>query len=129
MTGRNQFRQPGFWNSNLGIYKTFKITERTNLQFRSEFYNLFNHSNYYVQTGALNNVSGFGADAFATTSNPATAGQVAQQNFTNGQVEFVNAAGAGVPYTLIGKKGNSNINTIGSLGERRFIQLALRLTF
>ena len=130
MTSRNYFRQPGYWNSTLGIFKTFKVTEKTKLQFRAEFYNLFNHSNYYVQTGALNNVSGFGADAYATTSNPATAAQVASINgSTIGAPEFLDAAGNGIPYTVVGKKGNQTINNFGSLGERRFIQLALRLTF
>lgn len=129
MTSRNFFRQPGFWNSNLGFYKTFAIGERFRLQFRSEFYNLFNHSNYYVQAGALNAVNGFGSDAFATLSNPATAGQVASVGAVVGQPEFLNSAGAGIPYTVIGKKGNPNFNTFGSLGERRFIQMALRLTF
>jgi len=135
MTSRNYFRQPGFWNSNLGVFKNFKVTERVKMQFRAEFYNLFNHSNYYVQTGALNNVSGFGADAYATTLNPATGSQVANINCittatcTIGAPTFTNAAGAGVPYTVIGKKGNQTINNFGSLGERRFIQLALRVTF
>jgi Carboxypeptidase regulatory-like domain/TonB dependent receptor len=135
MTSRNYFRQPGYWNSNLGIFKNFKVTERVRMQFRTEFYNLFNHSNYYVQTGALNNVSGFGADAYATTLNPGTASQVANINCittatcTIGAPTFTNAAGAGVPYTIIGKKGNQTVNNFGSLGERRFIQLALRITF
>jgi outer membrane receptor protein involved in Fe transport len=135
MTSRNYFTQPGYWNSTLGVFKNFRVTERVKMQFRAEFYNLFNHSNYYVQTGALNNVSGFGADAYATTLNPATASQVANINCvttatcTIGGLEFTNAAGAGVPYTVIGKKGAQTINNFGSLGERRFIQFALRLTF
>src|SRR5262249_22005636 len=135
MTSRNYFRQPGYWNSNLGVFKNFKVTERVKAQFRAEFYNLFNHSNYYVQTGALNNVSGFGADAYATSLNSATASQVVDINCvttatcTIGAPTFLNASGVGVPYTLIGKKGNQTINNFGSLGERRFIQLALKITF
>jgi hypothetical protein len=34
-----------------------------------------------------------------------------------------------VPYTLIGKKGNPNANLFGSFGERRNMQLAIRVTF
>jgi hypothetical protein len=45
MLGRNYFRGPGFWNMNVGIYKNFHLTERFNLQFRSELYNAFNHAN------------------------------------------------------------------------------------
>ena len=58
MTARNAFREPGVWTMNMGITKTFKVTERVNMQFRSEFYNLFNHSNYYVQTGNLDTYGG-----------------------------------------------------------------------
>ena len=51
MNGRNAFRGPGYWNINLGIYKSFFLSERFTLQFRGEFYNLFNHANLYVQNG------------------------------------------------------------------------------
>ena len=46
---RNQFWGPGYWNINMNFYKNFKLTERFNLQFRGEFYNIFNHHNMYVQ--------------------------------------------------------------------------------
>lgn len=45
MSGRNRFKGPGTWNVDLGIYKNFQVTERFKLQFRSEFYSLFNHAN------------------------------------------------------------------------------------
>ena len=48
MTRRNSFVGPSWWNMDMGIYKNFKLTERFNLQFRSEFYNIFNHHNFYV---------------------------------------------------------------------------------
>jgi hypothetical protein len=48
MTGRNAFRSPGFWNMDFGLYKSFKITERTRIQLRSEFFNIFNHANLFV---------------------------------------------------------------------------------
>ena len=50
MTGRNTFRQPGWYNINFSIGKYFPINERFKLQYRAEFYNALNHSNYYVQT-------------------------------------------------------------------------------
>jgi outer membrane receptor protein involved in Fe transport len=46
--GRNSFFGPGYWNLDLNFYKNFKLTERFTLQFRSEFYNIFNHSNTYI---------------------------------------------------------------------------------
>ncbi len=48
MTARNAFRGPGAWNLDTGIYKKFFLTEKYQLQFRAEFYNLFNHSNLYL---------------------------------------------------------------------------------
>jgi outer membrane receptor protein involved in Fe transport len=45
---RNQFYGPGYWNIDMNFYKNFKLTERFNLQFRGELYNIFNHSNLYI---------------------------------------------------------------------------------
>jgi len=54
---RNAYSGPGFWNVNFVIAKTFKLTERFNMQLRGEFYNAFNHSNYYINSPNLD-VSG-----------------------------------------------------------------------
>ena len=45
-TGRNILRGPGFFNTDFGIVKNTKITERTSLQFRAEFFNVFNNVNF-----------------------------------------------------------------------------------
>jgi hypothetical protein len=58
MTGRNAFHGPGAYFINMAIGKTFPITERFKLNFRSEFYNLLNHSNYYVQSGSSADLGG-----------------------------------------------------------------------
>jgi hypothetical protein len=55
MTARNAFRGPGFWNLDAGLYKNFKVTERVNLQFRFEAYNVFNHANAFVIYGFPDN--------------------------------------------------------------------------
>ncbi len=53
MSGRNIFRQPGNWNMTMGIYKNFRLKkEGYSLQFRSEFYNLFNHANLYADVAS-----------------------------------------------------------------------------
>ncbi len=36
----------GFFNTDFGIVKNTKITERTSLQFRAEFFNVFNNVNF-----------------------------------------------------------------------------------
>jgi hypothetical protein len=43
--GRNSFRGPDFWQWDLGVDKTFPIHENIKLQFRSEFFNVLNHTN------------------------------------------------------------------------------------
>src|SRR5262249_59161689 len=45
-SGRNQYYGPGLQNYNFAAGKTFKFTEQMGLQFRAEFFNLFNHTNF-----------------------------------------------------------------------------------
>ena len=45
-SGRNQYYGPGLQNYNFAAAKSFKFTEQIGLQFRSEFFNLFNHTNF-----------------------------------------------------------------------------------
>lgn len=50
--GRNTFRAPGMQTWNMSFFKTFKIAEGKNLQFRGELYNIFNHPNMFVFPGS-----------------------------------------------------------------------------
>ena len=43
--GRNILEGPGYQNVNASLLKNTKLNERINLQFRAEFFNLFNHPN------------------------------------------------------------------------------------
>ncbi len=36
---------PGAWNTDLSVFKNFKIKERANIRFTSDFFNAFNHPN------------------------------------------------------------------------------------
>jgi hypothetical protein len=42
---RNQLYGPGLWNVNYSLFKNFVLSEELKLQFRGEFFNLFNHAN------------------------------------------------------------------------------------
>ena len=44
--GRNLLRNPGFWNTDVGLRKEFYVTEAQHLQLRWEIFNLFNHPNW-----------------------------------------------------------------------------------
>jgi len=45
-SSRSAIVGPGIFNLDLGLYKEFKLSERFKLQFRSEFFNAFNHTNF-----------------------------------------------------------------------------------
>jgi Carboxypeptidase regulatory-like domain/TonB dependent receptor/TonB-dependent Receptor Plug Domain len=45
-TGKNFFYGPGFYNIDMAAIKDTSLTERWKLQFRAEFYNLFNHAQF-----------------------------------------------------------------------------------
>src|SRR3984957_9340549 len=68
--GRNAFRTPGFEQWDLGIDKSFRITEAIRLQFRSEFFNVLNHTNF----GPPTNITTSGA--FGTITNTLPARQI-----------------------------------------------------
>ena len=46
--GRNAFRTPNFWQWDNGIDKSFRVTETVRVQFRSEFFNMLNHTNFGI---------------------------------------------------------------------------------
>ena len=110
MTGRNAFYGPGLYNINAAIGKTFAVTENVKLQFRGEFYNLLNHSNYYIEPGGRQD-----AGDYPCSSNPLI----------------------GCPQST-NQSGQPGINVFGQRGvvpiagvpnERRFIQFALKVLF
>jgi hypothetical protein len=43
---RDEARGPGAWQMDLGIGKHIPVTERVRLEFRAEFFNIFNHPQY-----------------------------------------------------------------------------------
>ncbi len=51
--GRNILEGPGFQNVNMSLLKNTHLTERVNLQFRAEAFNLFNHPNFNLPDNFL----------------------------------------------------------------------------
>jgi len=47
-TGKSILRGPPQFNTNMALVKDTRITERTNLQFRAEAFNVFNNVNFYT---------------------------------------------------------------------------------
>ncbi len=55
--GRNAFRAPSYWQWDLGVTKNFNFTERIRMQFRSEFFNVLNHTNLGIPNQQANSTA------------------------------------------------------------------------
>jgi hypothetical protein len=69
---RNQFLGPGQWYSDMGLSKTFKFTERVNLKFEWQAFNIFNRANYLLAVnggGAHNEIGDLAFGQAAGTLN------------------------------------------------------------
>jgi hypothetical protein len=68
--GRNAFRSPGLEQWDMAVDKTFHIRERAKLQFRSEFFNVLNHTNFGIPN------TNFGSSSFGTIRSTYPARQI-----------------------------------------------------
>ncbi|MBM3810845.1 MAG: TonB-dependent receptor [Acidimicrobiia bacterium] len=75
--GRNILIGDGLANLDFGLYRSFRIKEKMSLQFRTEFFNLTNHPNFFLPI-----ISAAGAD-FSQISRSAQTGTGAQR-----QIQF-----------------------------------------
>jgi hypothetical protein len=66
--GRNAFYGPQLFAWDMGMFKSFKITERIQTQFRAEFFNIFNQTNF---SNPNTTVTGGGFGAITSTLNSA----------------------------------------------------------
>ncbi len=66
-TPRNSLFGPNFRHVDLSIFKDFPVTERVNLQFRAESYNISNTPSYIIPLGSGN--AQLGNPAFGTVTN------------------------------------------------------------
>jgi outer membrane receptor protein involved in Fe transport len=82
MTGRDYFHSPGAYNLDFGAYKSVRFTERMSLQLRLEMFNIFNHSNEYVNIGSAYIAGGSGdiTASYGVIPNTATNGPQLYEN-------------------------------------------------
>lgn len=104
-TGRNIFRGPFQANLDFGVSKNFKISERLNLRYDAQFFNILNHPNFDTP---LNDVA---FNPFF--SNPPT---------------NVNTFAPGYTVPPLGSGGAAGIIQ-HTVGAPRFMQMALHLQF
>src|ERR1051325_9984200 len=110
---RNALRGPNFKQFDLVFNKRFPITESTNLEFRTEIFNIFNNTNFAVPATTLNN-------ALPTIT---TAGVVSAGGLQPGT--GFSQAQAGGTFGLL----RQTVERTVGLGTNRQIQFALRLNF
>lgn len=104
--GRYALHGPSLSQFDLTLQKQFTLTERVNLEFRSEVYNILNRANFANPPATLNN-------ALGTAANQLQPGQP----FT--------APAAGGAFGV----ANSTVERTVGLGTNRQVQLSLRLNF
>ena len=82
--GRNILTGPGLATWNFNVSKTTSLTERLGLQFRAEFFNLFNRANFRLPSSSI---------FLPQTANPspprnAAAGRITSTSTTGRQIQF-----------------------------------------
>jgi hypothetical protein len=75
---RGALRGPHLFDFDTSLFKKFRITERWNLQFRAETFNIFNHANFAVPNEVV----------FTGTSFSSSAGQVTYTSTSSRQLQF-----------------------------------------
>jgi hypothetical protein len=110
---RNALRGPNFKQFDLVLNKRFQLTESTNIEFRTEIFNIFNFANFAVPSTTLNN-------ALPTIT---TAGVLSTGSLQPGSGFSQSQAGG-----TFGLLRQTVERTVG-LGTSRQIQFALRLNF
>jgi len=78
--GRNILQGPGLVETDLSLTKVFSFTERWKLQFRSEFFNIFNHTNFNAPNPVVY--------ASAAGGPSPTAGVITSTTTTSRQIQF-----------------------------------------
>ena len=79
--GRNEINGPGLVDFDFSLFKDVKFRERFNLQFRAEFFNLFNHANF---NSPINNSTLFNQDG----SSISTAGTIDSTSTSSREIQL-----------------------------------------
>jgi Carboxypeptidase regulatory-like domain/TonB dependent receptor len=99
--GRNVLRGFGAWQADFALHRQFPITERISLQFRTEFFNIFNHPNFGDPT--------------------MTNRLIANPQFGQSTESLANSLGSGGP--------DGGFNPLYQIGGSRSVQFALKVNF
>jgi Carboxypeptidase regulatory-like domain/TonB dependent receptor len=70
------FHGPGVNNFDMALLKNTQLTERFNLQFRAEFYNIFNHAQFLTPSGLVSYTCSVPTEVSSCTQNSSSFGLV-----------------------------------------------------
>jgi hypothetical protein len=79
---------PGFHRLDFSAFKNFKLNERFNLEFRSEFFNIFNHPNFNAPNFGGNGVVAISGSGNYTSSNFGEIGSTRDAPYDPRQIQF-----------------------------------------
>jgi hypothetical protein len=79
--GRNAARGPGYYEIDTALEKTTGLTERLNLKFRAEAFNLFNHPIYGDPASDISDPASFGVITSELNTNPTGLGSSRKLQF------------------------------------------------
>ena len=79
---------PGFHRFDFSAFKAFKLTERFSLQFRSEFFNIFNHPNFNAPNFGGNGVVAISNSGNFTSPNFGQIGSTRDNPYDPRQIQF-----------------------------------------
>ncbi|HKM49119.1 MAG TPA: TonB-dependent receptor [Terriglobales bacterium] len=83
-------RGPGINNFDFAVFKRTKVTERLGIEFRTEFFNLFNHPYFSVPATGFNGVpTGPNSAGFGTISTTISAGVASPERLVQFALKFV----------------------------------------
>jgi outer membrane receptor protein involved in Fe transport len=87
---RNPGRSPAFYQTDLALNKKFSTpVESLKVEFRTEFYNIFNHTNLYLPGGGLGGtLQAFGSNGNITSAGTPTSGGQITSTFEPRIVQF-----------------------------------------
>ncbi len=77
-TGRNSFRGPGFFNTDISIVKRIAVNERMRFTYRAEMYNALNRANFSVPGSSIVTPTTFGKISSVVNTSSGTGARVAQ---------------------------------------------------
>ncbi|MGH9644016.1 MAG: hypothetical protein ACRD3Q_16535 [Terriglobales bacterium] len=111
--GRNAIYEMGAWQTDMGLHRSFRVTERIKTEFRMEAFNILNHPNFHFTSSSNLTLGSTGSPVATALTVPATWGHVTQT--------LARAYGGG--------SNTGGFNPLFQSGGPRSMQFALRVSF